>query len=181
MTFEAETFYNMDMIKSLGISLHCSTCLKKLQEQYKKITLDYNLFSIKTKAVLSVVGMAIQFTAFGYCLFRLWTHAITYGTMTLFLQQRNSLSGAFQNLVSIIPSFLNSSVSAHRLRELTELPKEIHSMQNQKDLFLTKGGLEDLQERLCVRPTSETLFCDFYKNDIQSYRDLPKVYTSGVL
>ena len=83
MTFEAETFYNMDMIKSLGISLHCSTCLKKLQEQYKKITLDYNLFSIKTKAVLSVVGMAIQFTAFGYCLFRLWTHAITYGTMTL--------------------------------------------------------------------------------------------------
>ena len=142
MTFEAETFYNMDMIKSLGISLHCSTCLKKLQEQYKKITLDYNLFSIKTKAVLSVVGMAIQFTAFGYCLFRLWTHAITYGTMTLFLQQRNSLSGAFQTLVSIIPSFLNSSVSAHRLRELTELPKEIHSMQNQKDLFLTKGGLE---------------------------------------
>lgn len=142
MTFEAETFYNMDMIKSLGISLHCSTCLKKLQEQYKKITLDYNLFSIKTKAVLSVLGMAIQFTAFGYCLFRLWTHAITYGTMTLFLQQRNSLSGAFQNLVSIIPSFLNSSVSAHRLRELTELPKEIHSIQNQKDLFLTKGGLE---------------------------------------
>lgn len=73
MTFEAETFYNMDMIKSLGISLHCSTCLKKLQEQYKKITLDYNLFSIKTKAVLSVLGMAVQFTAFGYCLFRLWT------------------------------------------------------------------------------------------------------------
>lgn len=142
MTFEAETFYNMDMIKSLGISLHCSTCLKKLQEQYKKITLDYNLFSIKTKAVLSVLGMAVQFTAFGYCLFRLWTHAITYGTMTLFLQQRNSLSGAFQNLVSIIPSFLNSSVSAHRLRELTELPKEIHRIQNQKDLFLTKGGLE---------------------------------------
>ena len=142
MTFEAETFYNMDMIKSLGISLRCSTCLKKLQEQYKKITLDYNLFSIKTMAVLSVLGMAVQFTAFGYCLFRLWTHAITYGTMTLFLQQRNSLSGAFQNLVSIIPSFLNSSVSAHRLRELTELPKEIHSMQNQKDLFLTKGGLE---------------------------------------
>ena len=48
MTFEAETFYNMDMIKSLGISLHCSTCLKKLQEQYKKITLDYNLFSFCT-------------------------------------------------------------------------------------------------------------------------------------
>ncbi len=42
--------------------------------------------------------------------------------------------------------------------------------------WVTQGGLEPLQERLCVRPTSETLFCDFYKNDIQSYRDLPKVY-----
>ncbi len=42
--------------------------------------------------------------------------------------------------------------------------------------WVTHGGLNPLQERLCVRPTSETLFCDFYKNIIQSYRDLPKVY-----
>ena len=45
--------------------------------------------------------------------------------------------------------------------------------------WVTHGGLQPLQERLCVRPTSETLFCDFYKNDIHSYRDLPKVYNSG--
>lgn len=42
--------------------------------------------------------------------------------------------------------------------------------------WVTHGGLNKLQERMCVRPTSETLFCDFYKNEIQSYRDLPKVY-----
>lgn len=42
--------------------------------------------------------------------------------------------------------------------------------------WVTHGGLEPLQERMCVRPTSETLFCDFYANDIHSYRDLPKVY-----
>ena len=42
--------------------------------------------------------------------------------------------------------------------------------------WVTHGGLQPLQERLCVRPTSETLFCDFYKSDIHSYRDLPKVY-----
>ena len=42
--------------------------------------------------------------------------------------------------------------------------------------WVTQGGLEPLQERLCVRPTSETLFCDFYQKDIHSYRDLPKVY-----
>lgn len=42
--------------------------------------------------------------------------------------------------------------------------------------WVTHGGLNELQERMCVRPTSETLFCDFYARDIQSYRDLPKVY-----
>ena len=41
--------------------------------------------------------------------------------------------------------------------------------------WVTHGGLQPLQERLCVRPTSETLFCDYYKNVIQSYRDLPQV------
>uniref|UniRef100_I5AUI2 Proline--tRNA ligase n=1 Tax=Eubacterium cellulosolvens (strain ATCC 43171 / JCM 9499 / 6) TaxID=633697 RepID=I5AUI2_EUBC6 len=42
--------------------------------------------------------------------------------------------------------------------------------------WVTHGGAEKLQERLCIRPTSETLFCDFYAKDIQSYKDLPKVY-----
>ncbi|MBO4809884.1 MAG: proline--tRNA ligase [Lachnospiraceae bacterium] len=42
--------------------------------------------------------------------------------------------------------------------------------------WVTQGGLQPLSEKMCVRPTSETLFCDFYKNDVHSYRDLPKVY-----
>ena len=42
--------------------------------------------------------------------------------------------------------------------------------------WVTQGGLNPLQEKLCVRPTSETLFCDFYQKEIESYRDLPKVY-----
>lgn len=42
--------------------------------------------------------------------------------------------------------------------------------------WVTHGGGEKLQERMCVRPTSETLFCDFYSRIIESHRDLPKVY-----
>lgn len=42
--------------------------------------------------------------------------------------------------------------------------------------WVTHGGLNPLQERICVRPTSETLFCDFYSKEVESYRDLPKVY-----
>ncbi len=42
--------------------------------------------------------------------------------------------------------------------------------------WVTMGGSEQLSERMCVRPTSETLFCDHFKHIIQSYRDLPKLY-----
>ncbi|MBP7344744.1 MAG: proline--tRNA ligase, partial [Clostridia bacterium] len=42
--------------------------------------------------------------------------------------------------------------------------------------WVTMGGSEELTERICVRPTSETLFCDHYKNIIKSWRDLPKKY-----
>ena len=42
--------------------------------------------------------------------------------------------------------------------------------------WVTHGGNKKLEERLCVRPTSEVLFCDYYKDVIKSYRDLPKLY-----
>ena len=42
--------------------------------------------------------------------------------------------------------------------------------------WVTHGGHEKLTERMCVRPTSETLFCEHYANIVKSYRDLPKVY-----
>ncbi|MEE5989816.1 MAG: proline--tRNA ligase [Lachnospiraceae bacterium] len=41
--------------------------------------------------------------------------------------------------------------------------------------WVTEGGQQPLTDRLCVRPTSETLFCDYYKNTVHSYRDLPQV------
>ena len=46
--------------------------------------------------------------------------------------------------------------------------------------WVTMGGNEKLEDRLCVRPTSETLFCEHYKNIIQSHRDLPKLYNPWV-
>ena len=46
--------------------------------------------------------------------------------------------------------------------------------------WVTHGGSEKLEERLCVRPTSETLFCDHYAEIVHSYRDLPKLYNQWV-
>ena len=130
MSFELETFYNMDTIKSFGITDQYSGRLRDWQEKFKKVNLDYNLFTIKTNVFLTLTGSAVSMGAFGYCLYQLWTDAITYGTMTLFLQQTSALSNAFQKLVGIIPNFLSASVSAHRVRELVELPKEVHILES---------------------------------------------------
>ncbi len=146
MTFEVETFYNFDTIKSFGITKQYSEKLRWWQRKFKDISLDYNLFSIKTNIYMSVVGMFVQFLAFFYCLYLLWTNAITYGTMTLFMQQRSALSGSFNSVLSIIPAFLNSSVSAHRVRELVELPKEKHvPASNKLNQYIKDGFTVQMQ------------------------------------
>lgn len=140
MTFEVEAFYNFDTIKSFGVAPHYSKKMRWWQGKFRDISLKYNLFSIKTNIFLSILGTLVQFVAFGYCLYRLWTNDITYGTMTLFLQQRSNLSSAFNSVVSIIPAFLNSSVSAHRIRELVELPKEVHIPESgEMDRYVDQG------------------------------------------
>ncbi|MGN1343944.1 MAG: ABC transporter ATP-binding protein [Traorella sp.] len=148
MTFEVETFYNFDTIKSFGISSLYGRKMREWQKKFKDVSLDYNMFSIKTGILMSIMGDIVQYAAFGYCLFRLWTNEITYGTMTLFLSQRSALNSAFNNVVSIIPSFLNSSVSAHRIRELAQLPKEVHiPASHELDAYIENGfeiHMEDL-------------------------------------
>ncbi len=140
MSFEVETFYNFDTIKSFGIAGKYSGKLRGWQQKFKEISLKYNMFQIKTNIFLSLLGTTIQLIAFCYCLFLLWRHSITYGTMTLFLQQRSALSSAFHSLVGIIPAFLQSSVSAHRIRELVELPKEVHIPESSEmDAYIEKG------------------------------------------
>ncbi len=126
MSFEVETFYNFEMIKSFGIFGYYSRKLKGWQQKYQNYNLDYNKFQIKSNILLTLVSTIVSFTAFGYCLYRLWTGQIMYGDMTFFLQQRSALSSRFDNLVGTIPGMINSAVSAHRVRELMDLPREEH-------------------------------------------------------
>ncbi|MBQ5951127.1 MAG: ABC transporter ATP-binding protein [Lachnospiraceae bacterium] len=142
MAFEVETFYNFDTIKSFGITKRYGAKLREWQAKLKKQSLDYNLFSIRTNVFMSVLGLIVQYLAFGYCLYLLWTHQITYGTMTLFLEQRGRLSRSFNQVVGIVPSFLSSSVSAHRIRELIELPREVHLKESEDLSAFADLGVE---------------------------------------
>ena len=122
--FEAETFRNIDTLKSFGVEDDMCEKLGVWQKDYRKVVLEHNDFSVRTNILLTLLGMVVQHLALGYCLWQLWSGRIVFGTMVLFLQQRSTLSSAFSGLLSQIPTALSGSVSAERLRELTELEKE---------------------------------------------------------
>ena len=123
-SFESEVFQNYDTIKALSLGPSYRKQLKTIQQDNYSLSMESNLYSIKTGAYVSAIRSAFYFIAFGYCLFRLWTGDITFGTMNLFMQQRGSLGGSFSGVADTISSLMNTSVSAGRIRELTELPKE---------------------------------------------------------
>ena len=140
MSFEVETFFNFDMIKSFGIFGYYSKKLREWQQRYKDYNLDYNRFEIKSNILLTLLSSVVSMSAFAYCLYRLWTGQIMYGDMTFFLQQRSALSSRFNSLVATIPGMLNSSVSAHRIRELMDLPHEEHDAEKAEQLEKQAGN-----------------------------------------
>ena len=124
MAFETETFSNIDSIKSFSLVHLFSDRLKGFQKRFKDVSLEYNWFSIKYNTIISLLGMVVSFSFYGWAVYRLWSGAINYGEMTLFLQQSGRLSSTFSALVSIIPSTISATISAKRLMEITFLPKE---------------------------------------------------------
>lgn len=124
MAFGEESFQNLQMIKCFDLINHFNRKLKGIQGNYITMALDYNKFSILTSSFLSVIGLLVSYTAFGWGVYRLWSGMITYGTMTLFLQLSGGLSGSFSSLVGLVPIAINAATSAGRIMAITELPRE---------------------------------------------------------
>ena len=132
LAFQEETFHNMDTIKSFGITDIFSGKLRVFQKRFKDVNLEYNMFSIKTNIILSIIGMCVQYMCFGWGIYRLWSGMINYGEMTLFLSQASKLSGDFSSLVKIFPSTISATISAGRIMELINLPRERNEMEKQE-------------------------------------------------
>lgn len=124
MSFETETFCNYDTVKSLGAAEAYGERFRDKQEECKTASLDNNLFLIRANILLTVSSYVVSFATFGYCLSLIWRGAISYGTMTFFLQQRARITAGFSAFIKLVPQLLNSAVSARRVRELSDLPPE---------------------------------------------------------
>lgn len=124
MSFNEETFSNLQSIKAFNLIDTFSNRLRNIQSKYTNANLEYNKFSIYTSSFMSLVGMVVSYSCFGWGVYRLWTGNITYGTMTLFLQLSGSLTGSFSSLVGLVPSAISATTSAGRIMEIVELPRE---------------------------------------------------------
>ena len=124
MTFNSDALLNMQYLKSFGlVSVFCSK-LRKIQREYIKLNLDYNKFSIIVTSVMSFLTQMLTYVCFGWGVYRLWTGAISIGTLVLFIQLYSMLSSSFSSLIGIVPTVINAVAASERLTEIRTLPKD---------------------------------------------------------
>ena len=124
MSFQNDSFQNLQTVKAFGLMGLFGSKLEDMQERYKEKMLDYNKFSVGVSSLMSIVGMVVSFVCFGWSAYRLWSGYITTGTMMMFLQMANSLSVAFSAVIQMVPSAINAATCAGRLMAVSDLKKE---------------------------------------------------------
>lgn len=124
LSYGEESFQNLQIVKAFGITRQYAENFKELLSQYRKMRLDYDKFSILMTMCLSIVGLGVSYSCYGWGVWRLWQGAITYGTMTMFIQISGNLTSSFSALVSLAPSAVAIATSAGRILEVTELTTE---------------------------------------------------------
>lgn len=146
--FNQETFSNIQTIKAFDLIPFYTNKLKRLQADYISMRLEFQRMSMGTSLLLSVVSMLVSYAAYGWGIYRVWSGAIDYGTMTLFLSLSGTLTGTLHNLTSLVPSVISLTTSAGRLMDIVEMPQEDHSQDKAAEEFERRHRDEGVSLRL---------------------------------
>ncbi len=144
LSFYSESIQNLQTIKAFDITKRYVDQLKDNLDLYRKIRLDYDKFQIIMTLCLSIIGLIVTYTCYGWGVWRLWQGAITYGTMTLFLQISGQLTSAFSSLVALLPSSISIATAAGRIMEITDMPVEENADGEAADMLseeICKNGI----------------------------------------
>lgn len=147
--FHQETFSNIQTVKAFDMLSLYSKQLRELQQEYTQVRLKYQKMAITNAIILTIVSMVVSYAAQGWGVYKVWSGAITYGTMTMFLSLSTTLSGTVNNLISLFPSSISLSNATKRLMELSELPKEKCDAREEVKDFYEKNY--DKGVGVCVR------------------------------
>ncbi len=124
LSFSEESMQNLQTIKAFDLVRTYTGNFKSLLDNYRKIKIEHDKFSIAMTMFMSLIGLAVSYSCYGWGIFRLWQGAITYGTMSMFLQISGKLTASFSALVSLVPGAISIATAAGRIMEVTSLPLE---------------------------------------------------------
>lgn len=142
--FNQEAFSNIQTIKAFDLVPFYTSKLKRLQKDYIAMRLDFQKMSMGTSLLLSTVSLLVSYATYGWGIHRVWTGAIDYGTMTMFLSLAGTLTGSLHNLTSLVPSVIGLTTSAGRLMDIVEMPQEDYSDNDAAAAFLNRHSREGI-------------------------------------
>ena len=128
-SFQQETFTNIQTVKAFDLLPQYTRRLRRLQDDYIDSQKRYQKTSNLNSMILSLAAMATNYMSYGWGIYRVWTGAISYGTLTMFLTLSATLTGAVNSLIQFIPNTISLLNSVLRIIELETLPKEDYSQQ----------------------------------------------------
>ncbi len=138
--FNQEAFSNIQLIKAFDLIRLYVARLKQLQKEYIQMRLDFQKMSIWTSLLLSTVALMVSYASYGWGIYRVWSGAISYGTMTMFLSLSGTLTGTLHNLTGLVPSAIGLTTSAGRLMDILEMPREDYSQADAVSSFADRHG-----------------------------------------
>lgn len=136
--FNQESFANIQTIKAFNLIRYYSERLRQLQKEVISMKMEFQRMSIWTSLILTTVSQVVSYAAYGWGIYRVWSGAISYGSMTMFLGLSGQLNGALHNLTSLVPAAIGLTTSAGRLMDIVEMPREDYSKEPEVTEFAQK-------------------------------------------
>ena len=133
--FNQETFSNIQTIKAFDLIHFYIERLKSLQKEYIQMRMDFQKMSMLTSILMTLIGFIVSYSCYGWGIYRVWSNAITYGTMTMFLSLSGTLTSSVNSLAGLVPSAVSLTISAGRLMDIVEMPQEDYSHDDQVIAF----------------------------------------------
>lgn len=142
VSFQQDSFQNITTIKAFGVMDWFGKQMTQVQQEYKDKYLEYNRFSVRTSAVVSLLSLVAYFGCFGWGVYRLWMGSITYGEMTMFLQLSGLMGSAFSAVTGMVPTGISIATSAGRVMAVVQLPQE--------EVVAKDGFTDETEYTLCL-------------------------------
>ncbi len=143
---------NLQMIKSFGVTKDFTKKFNLLLQEYRKAKIDHEKFSILTTLAMGLIGLLVSYTCYGWGVWQLWNGAISFGTMTLFIQLSGVLTNSFNSIIGLGPSVVSIATSAGRIMELSNLTAEEDNDSDEAEKILKKAQeskLKIVAENVC--------------------------------